>query len=94
MGVATRFHLDGEQMVTQRTQDCTPIAEHAQALHNEGLHGSSDFKHAAKIPLVFVEDYCNRNNLQLSEFMQNKEHIRRVVNDPALAHFRIWKGKL
>lgn len=90
----TRFHLDNDKLVTQRTQDCTVIAEHAQALHREGFHGSSDFKHAASIPAIFVEDYCNRNNLLFSEFMSNPEHIKRLANDPALAHFRIWKGKL
>jgi hypothetical protein len=81
-------------MVTQRTQDCTSIAEHAKALQNEGMQGSNEFRHAAKIPLVFVEAYCNQNNILFSEFMENKEHIKRLVNDPALAHFRIWKGKL
>lgn len=90
----TRFHHEDGKLVTQRTQDCTAIAEHTTALHNEGLHGSSDFKHAAKIPLVFVEAYCNQNNIHFAEFMSNKEHIKRLVNDPALATFRIWKGRL
>lgn len=90
----TRFHFEDGQMVTQRTQDCTPIVERTQALHKEGFHGSSEFKHAASIPFVVVEDYCNRNNLLFSEFMANPEHIKRLANDPALAHFRVWKGKL
>lgn len=94
MSVSTRFHLEDGKMVTQRTQDCVPIAEHTKALHNEGLHGSSDMKHAASIPMVFIEDYCNRNNLLFSEFIQNKEHMRRLVNDPALAHFRVWRGRI
>ena len=50
----TRFHFEGGQMVTQRTQDCTPIVERTQALHKEGFHGSSEFKHAASIPFVAV----------------------------------------
>lgn len=92
--LATRFHLEEGKLVTQRTQDCAPLAERAKALHNEGLHGSSEMRHAASIPLVFVEDYCNRNGILFSEFMSNKEHIKRLVNDPALAHFRIWKGRI
>ena len=84
---------DGE-MTVQRTQDCTPIAEHAQAMHNEGLTGSKDMKLAASLPLVMVEKYCNDNGIFVSEFMQDREHIRRMLNDPALAHFRIWKGRI
>lgn len=94
MDLETRFHFEDGKMVTQRTQDCTPIAEHAKALHNEGHHGSDDFKHAAKIPFLFIEDYCNRNNLLFSEFMNNKEHMKRLLNDPAIEHFRIWKGRV
>jgi hypothetical protein len=92
--LSTRFHLEDGKMVTQRTQDCVPIAEQAKALHNEGYHGSDDFKHAASIPMVFIEDYCNRNNLLMHDFMVNHEHQKRMLNDPALAHFRIWKGRL
>lgn len=92
--IKTSIDVRDGQMIVKSTQDCTPIAEYAKALHNEGHHGSGDMRHAAKIPRILVEDYCNRNNLQFSEFMQNKDHIKRLVNDPALAHFRIWKGRV
>jgi hypothetical protein len=94
MTVSTRFHFEDGKMVTQRTQDCTPIAERAKALHNEGIHGSSDMKHAASIPMVIVESYCNLHNIEFSEFMQNKEHIKRLCNDPNFSHFRVWPGRL
>lgn len=81
-------------LIAESVQDCTPIAEQAKRLHNEGMHGSSDFKHAAEIPNVFIEKYCNDHGILYSEFLKNKEHIRRVLNDPALAHFRIWKGRV
>lgn len=77
-----------------RTQDCTPIAENTLAMQNEGLHGSDEMRHAASIPFVMVEKYCNDNGILFSEFMGNPEHIKRVCNDPAMAHFRIWKGRL
>ena len=94
MTVSTRFHFDDGKMITQRTQDCTPIAERAKALHNEGLHGSSDFKHAASIPAVIVESYCNQHNIDFAEFMGNKEHIKRLCNDPTFSQFRVWPGRL
>ncbi len=92
--VHTSIEVRDGQMTIKSTQDCTPIAEYTKARHNEGHHGSSELRHAAKIPRIFVEDYCNRNNILFSEFMHNKDHIKRLVNDPAISHFRIWKGRI
>lgn len=90
----TKFHFHDGNMTVQRTQDCTPIAEHTKALHNAGMHGGSEMKHAAKIPFVIVEDYCNKHNITFHECIANKEHMRRMLNDPDLSVFRIWKGKV
>lgn len=92
--IGTQVLLQDGALIVNRYQDCTPIAEFCKAAHKEGLHGSSEFRHAAKIPDVMVEKYCNDNNITFAEFMQNKEHIRRVLNDPAMAHFRIWPGRV
>jgi hypothetical protein len=91
--VNTKF-IEGSDFdfVIQRTQDVEPIIEHAKALHNEGFHGSSDMKHAAEIPLVLVEDYMNRNKISWHEFSNSQDHIKRMLQDPAMGHFRIWKG--
>lgn len=93
-GLQTRIHVKDGRMVVQNTQDCTSIAESAMARHNEGLHGTSELKHAARIPMVMVEKYLNDNNITFAEWSQNKAHIRRMLQDPALAHFRIWKGRI
>ena len=92
--IGTKFHFHDGAMTVQRTQECTPIAERAKALHREGYHGSKDMKLAATIPSVMVEAYCNTKCITFAEFMQNKEHIRNMLNDPALAHFRVWKGAI
>lgn len=88
-------HNDGQGTVTFETvQDATAILEDAKARHNAGYNGTSDLKHAARIPLIFIDKYCQHNNITFGEFQSNKEHIRRVLKDPALSHFRIWKGAL
>lgn len=84
---------DGKSFVGWE-QDVTTNMEYAKALHNEGLHGSSDFKHAAHIPVIVVEKYCNDHNITYRDFMQSPDHLKRVLNDPALAYFRIWPGKV
>ncbi len=93
-GLQTKIHMDGDLMHVENVQDCTPIAEYAKARQREGLHGSSEMKLAGSIPLVMVEKYCNDNGITYPEWMSNKEHIRRMLQDPALAHFRIWNGRI
>ncbi len=75
-------------------QELVDTLDYCKARHNEGLHGEKDFKLAATVPAVLIEDYCFRNGITFREFMHNREHTRRLLNDPALAGFRIWKGKV
>jgi hypothetical protein len=51
-------------------------------------------RHAARVPAVLVEAYCNRHGISVHEFMANDEHVSRLLNDPVIAPFRIWKGKV
>lgn len=93
-GLQTKITLQDGNLVTGTVQDCTPIVEHTQALHKEGVHGSSDFKHAAKIPMVVIETYCNNRNLSLGEFWKDPKHMKAILNDPDLKAFRIWPGRV
>lgn len=90
----TRVHVHGDQTTYESIQDCTPILEHAQALHKEGLHGGSEFRHAACIPAVIIEKYCNDHGIDFREFMSNQEHGKRLLNDPDNSLFRIWPGRV
>lgn len=94
--VKTQIVVDPSEDVfhVNRVQDVEPILEDAKRRHNEGLHGSKDYKHAMSIPNVLVERYCELNGISYAEFMGNEQHIRRMLNDPELSHFRIWKGRV
>jgi hypothetical protein len=46
------------------------------------------------VPVVLVEKYCNDNHISLQELARDQAHQKRFLNDPALAHFRIWKGQI
>lgn len=94
MDIQTKIaEAQGEQFI-QRTQDCTPIAERCQAMHREGMHGSSEVKLAASIPNILIEKYCLDNGITFRDWMTDETHMRRMLSDPALAHFRIWPGRL
>lgn len=92
--VGTRFIIDGDQMHTIRTQDCTPIAERARAMQNEGIHGTSEMRLAATIPNVIIEKYMNETGASYAEVIGDPVHMRRIVNDPANAMFRVWPGRI
>jgi hypothetical protein len=92
MGVQTVMGLQGDDLVTGTVQDCTPIAEYAKARQNAGMVGSSEMRHAASLPLAIVETYCNVNGLTLDQWLGDPIHAKRMLNDPALADFRIWRG--
>lgn len=95
LGLQTIIHKsqDGsDSIIFESKQDVEAILNNAKARHNEGFTGSSDMKHAAKFPMILVDKYCNDHNITMHEFLGNKEHIRRMLNDPSLSHFRIWKG--
>lgn len=93
LDLSTRFHMEDGKMIVQRSQDCTAIAEWCKAQHNAGHVGSADIKHAARIPCVDIERYCNETGVSFAEVMGDPTHIKRIVKDPLNADFRIWKGE-
>lgn len=92
--IANRIVMQDGQTVFGRTQDCTAIAESCKVLQSEGEHGSGEMRHAAKIPNVLIEKYCNDQGITFEEWMRDPVHARRMCNDPANAMFRIWPGRV
>lgn len=93
-GVQTTVALQDGALITGTTQDCTPYVERAKAMSAAEMTGSKDMRLAASIPVVLVEKYLNDNGITLQELGRSQEHQKRLLNDPALAHFRIWKGRI
>ena len=94
LGVNRGLYLHDGALISSTTQDVEPILEHCKARSREGHHGSDDMKLAASIPFVIIERYLNDNDITLREFSVSADHKRRLLNDPALAHFRIWPGRI
>ncbi len=93
--VHTKFVQHGDEgAVVVREQFVGDIRENCIARHNEGHHGFKDFRLMASLPAVVIEHYCNVNQITFREFMGNPEHVKRMVNDPALADFRIAPGRM
>lgn len=93
--LSTKLHFDNEnKMVVERAQDCNAIADWCKRQSAAGYVGSGEMKHAAKIPNVMIEAYINTKNISPHEFYANPVHMKAILNDPALADFRIWKGQV
>lgn len=92
-GVEMYIAAEDGQLITGTRQDCTPILEDAKARHAAGAIGSSEMRHAARLPMAIIEQYCNTNGITFREWMTDPAHLRRMLTDPDLSGFRIWDGK-
>ena len=77
-----------------REQYVGDIVENCTARRNEGYHGFKDFRLMASIPPLIIENYCTVTQVSFREFMNNPEHIRRIVNDSTYSVFRIAPGRM
>lgn len=93
-GLVSTIAVEDGKLITGTTQDCTPIAEYTKARHNAGEHGSSEMRLAASLPMVLIEKYCNDKGITFDEWMREKSHVRAMLSDPALSHFRVWGGRV
>jgi len=93
--IGTDIKVEDGKVVVHRAEDVEPILDHAKELSNAGFHktGMGD-KHAARIPAVIVEAYCNTKGITFHDFLANPEHVRSMLNDPALSGFRVWTGRV
>lgn len=93
--ITTRYFDHGDEgAVIVRHQVVGPTIDAIKELHNSGMHGTKDAKHVASVPQVVIEHYCNTQGVTLAEFMRNREHQRRFLNDPAHKDFRVWPGRI
>src|SRR5690606_33619995 len=71
------------------TDHLKAIADVCVGRHNSGVTGSKDMPHLAEFPAEIVEKYLVDAGITLHEWMNNPVHVKRMLQDPALAHFRI-----
>lgn len=76
------------------TAQLRAVADECQRLQREGITGTREMRHLAEIPAALVEKYVNDAGITFHEFINNPVHHRRMLNDPALAHFRVDPRKV
>lgn len=90
----TGLWMEGDDLIERKSEDVEPLLERLKGLRNAGDVGSSEMKHAASFPASVVEAYKAQYGVSHHEFMANPVHIRRMLNDPELAGFRVWSGRV
>lgn len=70
------------------------VADHCAALRSAGDTGSGEMKHVARVPAILVQKYINDNGITFAQFMRDPKHAERLLADPAIAHFRVWEGRI
>lgn len=95
MSLNTKF-VEGadHEFAIQRSQDVEPILNYTKEMNRIGAGKGVDMRHCAEIPMIIVENYMQRTGITFREFTESQEHIKAVVNDPALRDFRIWAGRV
>jgi len=83
-----------DKLVVAHTEDFTGLIDLNTAMRNEGMHGTKDMRLVAQIPGILIEQYCQLNNVSWAEFFADPKHIKRMLNDPDLAAFRVAPGKV
>lgn len=89
--------LDADRIVMGATadkRDVDAVADHCKALSNAGAGNGKDEKLAMSAPGWVVNDWCVRKGITFGEFMRDQRLQTRFIEDPANAHFRIWKGRI
>ena len=87
-----QWHLDDDglrDLLFADTDKLRAIADECKGRQNSGVTGSKDLPHLAEFPAEIVEKYIADNGITFHEWMNNPAHARRMLNDPALAYFRI-----
>lgn len=89
-------HDDGgiRDLLFVDTDHLKGIADVCIGRQNSGLTGSKEMRHLAEFPAPLVEKYLIDNGITFAEWMQNPVHVRRMLQDPALSHFRIDNRKV
>jgi hypothetical protein len=71
------------------------VAEFAKARHNSGNHlALGDDKFVATLDAGIIHAWCAKRGVTFSQLMCDQKLTVKMLEDPDLSVFRIWKGKI
>lgn len=95
--IQTKLHHDTLTDVTtiERTQDVSGIIQDVadKRQHFDGFKSES-MNFVGTIPGIIVEQYLKAKGISYQEFIGDKIHIRRILNDPDYSKFKVFEGRI
>jgi hypothetical protein len=85
---------DKNETVFVHTEYFDGLVDLTQAMANEGIHGTKEWRLMANIPGIIIEQYCFTHGVSWAEFWADKKHIKAICNDPAFAKLRVAPGEV
>lgn len=70
------------------------LVDLAKDMSNAGLHGSKEMRLVALIPAGLPEMCCQQWGISWAEFWSDQKWIKKMLNDPDLAAFRVAPGRV
>lgn len=71
------------------------VADHAKALHNDGLHTAlGGDKLVASVHPAVIHQWCTARGITMSQFMCDQKLSKQFLEDPDNSAFRVWKGAI
>lgn len=83
-----------EQVVAVHNMQFDGLVDLVGQMRNEGIHGSKEMRLVAVFPPGLPEKCCQMWGISWAEFWSDKKWIKRMLNDPDLAAFRVAPGRV
>lgn len=82
------------EVITVHNMRFDGLLDLAKSMANEGIHGSKEMKLVALFPPGLPEKCCSMWSITWAEFWSDPKWIKRMLNDPDLAGFRVAPGRI
>lgn len=85
---------DSDSLIIRHDMQFDGLVDLAKSMSNEGIHGSHEMKLVALFPPGLPEKCCEQWGISWAEFWSDPKWIKRMLNDPDLAYFRVAPGRV
>jgi hypothetical protein len=89
----TSFTAEDDKIVIRHDTRFDHLVDLAKSMSNEGLHGSHEMRLVGLYPPHMPEVCCNAWGITWEEFWSDPKWIKKMLNDPMFADFRIAPGQ-
>lgn len=96
--IKTTHHFDekNNRDIIERVQDCEPVVQEVEEIKqlSDGRGDTSLGYFVGRIPGIIIEQYMKQAGITYHEFIVDKTHIHRIMNNPDYKKFRVFEGKI